>query len=81
MTIRGQATITVRQTENGSRRQFNGKFAFDVRDPEPDRGPYLAPKAKDGAPNVPMIAWGDLGYATINGMAKIAELAIDRSAG
>ena len=33
---------------------------------EPDWTPYLAPKAPDGAPNVLIIAWDDIGYATMD---------------
>lgn len=47
-------------------KQFKGKIAVDIRDSEPDWGPYLAPKAADGAPNVLIIAWDDLGYATMD---------------
>jgi arylsulfatase len=63
-------------------RQFNGKIAVDIRDSEPDWDPFLAPKAPDGAPNVLLIAWDDLGYATMDSfggpvqcpnMARIAE--------
>ncbi|MGO8873719.1 MAG: sulfatase-like hydrolase/transferase [Acidimicrobiales bacterium] len=61
---------------------FRGKIAVDIRDSEPDWAPYLAPTAPDGAPNVLMIAWDDLGYATMDSfggpvacpnMARIAE--------
>ena len=45
---------------------FKGKIALDVRDSEPDWEPYLAPKAAAGAPNVLIIAWDDLGYATMD---------------
>ncbi len=63
-------------------KQFNGKIAVDIRDSVPDWEPYLAPKAPEGAPNVLMIAWDDLGYATMDtfggpvqcpNMARIAE--------
>ena len=62
--------------------KFNGKIAIDIRDSEPDWAPFLAPKAPDGAPNVLVIAWDDLGYATMDSfggpvqcpnMARIAE--------
>jgi arylsulfatase len=45
---------------------FNGRIALDVRDSTPDWEPYLAPKAREGAPNVLVIAWDDLGYATMD---------------
>ncbi len=44
---------------------FNGKIALDIRDAEPDWGPFLAPKAPDGAPNVVFIVWDDVGYGTM----------------
>ncbi|MFA5884510.1 MAG: arylsulfatase [Acidimicrobiia bacterium] len=46
--------------------RFTGKIAVDIRESTPDWAPYLAPKAPDGAPNVLMIAWDDLGYATMD---------------
>lgn len=61
---------------------FSGKIEVDIRDSEPDWAPYLAPRAKEGAPNVLMITWDDLGYATMDtfggpvqcpNMARIAE--------
>ncbi len=63
-------------------KKFKGKIAVDIRESEPDWDPYLAPKAPDGAPNVLMIAWDDLGYATMDSfggpvscpnMARIAQ--------
>ncbi|MCB1251260.1 MAG: arylsulfatase [Acidimicrobiales bacterium] len=61
---------------------FSGKISLDVRDSEPDWAPFLAPKAADGAPNVLMIVWDDLGFATMDtfggpvqcpNMARIAD--------
>ena len=63
-------------------KQFTGKVSLDIRDSTPDWAPYLAPKAKEGAPNVLLIAWDDLGFATMDiyggpvecpTMRKIAE--------
>ena len=45
---------------------FQGKIELDIRDSVPDWEPFLAPKAPDGAPNVLLIAWDDLGYATMD---------------
>lgn len=47
-------------------KQFNGKIAIDVRDSEPDWEPFLAPRAPEGSPNVIILAWDDLGYATMD---------------
>ena len=46
--------------------QFEGKIALDIRDSEPDWSPYLAPRARDNAPNVLLIAWDDVGYGTMD---------------
>ena len=32
--------------------QFNGKIELDIRDSEPDWGPFAAPTAVENAPNV-----------------------------
>ena len=45
---------------------FQGKIELDVRDSEPDWTPYLPPTAPEGAPNVLLLAWDDLGYATMD---------------
>jgi arylsulfatase A-like enzyme len=44
--------------------EFQGKIELDIRDSEPDWGPYAAPTAHDGAPNVLYIVWDDTGIAT-----------------
>ena len=46
--------------------KFQGKIALDIRDSEPDWAPYLSPKAPEGAPNVLLIAWDDVGYGTMD---------------
>jgi arylsulfatase len=46
--------------------EFKGKIALDIRDSTPDWAPYLAPKAVEGAPNVLLIAWDDVGYGTMD---------------
>ncbi|MFI5046292.1 MAG: arylsulfatase [Acidimicrobiia bacterium] len=45
---------------------FNGRISLDIRDSEPDWAPYLPPKAPAGAPNVLLLAWDDLGFATMD---------------
>ena len=45
---------------------FTGRIELDVRDSEPDWTPYLAPRAPEGSPNVLLLAWDDLGYATMD---------------
>ena len=44
--------------------EFQGKIELDIRDSEPDWGPYTAPTAHDGAPNVLYVVWDDTGIAT-----------------
>jgi arylsulfatase len=46
--------------------KFTGKIAVDIRESTPDWTPYLPPTAPEGAPNVLMVAWDDLGYATMD---------------
>jgi arylsulfatase A-like enzyme len=46
--------------------QFNGRIELDIRDSEPDWAPYLAPQAAPGSPNVLLLAWDDLGFATMD---------------
>lgn len=66
-------------------KDFTGKIAVDIRDSEPDWGPYLAPKAPDGAPNVLVIVWDDVGYGTMEcfggpvrtpAMSRIADMGV-----
>src|SRR5512144_1588389 len=47
-------------------RGFKGKIALDIRDSVQDWAPHLAEKAPEGAPNVLVIAWDDVGYATLD---------------
>jgi arylsulfatase A-like enzyme len=61
------------------------KISVDIRDSEPDWSPYLPPKAPDGAPNVLLLAWDDIGYGTMDvfggpvetpNMRRIAEIGV-----
>ena len=46
---------------------FNGKIELDIRDSEPDWDAVPgAEGAAEGAPNVLLLAWDDLGYATMD---------------
>ncbi|BBX57358.1 hypothetical protein MSHO_27030 [Mycobacterium shottsii] len=45
--------------------QWSGRVATDIRDSEPDWGPFLQPAAPAGAPNVLMIVWDDVGYGAL----------------
>ncbi|MFA5708637.1 arylsulfatase, partial [Mycolicibacterium sp.] len=62
--------------------EFNGRIELDIRDSEPDWGPYAAPTAPEGAPNVLYLVWDDVGIATwdcfgglvdMPNMSRIAE--------
>lgn len=62
--------------------EFNGKIELDIRDSEPDWGPYAAPVAQPEAPNVLYLVWDDTGIATwdcfgglvnMPAMSRIAE--------
>ena len=46
--------------------QFTGVVNVDIRDSVEDWTPYLQPKAPDGAPNVLMIVWDDVGYGAMD---------------
>ena len=54
--------------------EFNGKIALDIRDSEPDWGPFAAPTAPDGAPNVLYIVWDDTGIATWDCFGGLVEM-------
>jgi arylsulfatase len=45
---------------------FKGRVEVDIRDSEPDWEPYLQPQAPEGAPNVLMIVWDDVGYGAMD---------------
>ncbi|MCO5320994.1 MAG: arylsulfatase [Microthrixaceae bacterium] len=47
-------------------RPWNGKLATDIRDAEPDWTPYTQPIAPEGAPNVLMVVWDDVGYGAMD---------------
>ena len=44
---------------------WSGKVSVDIRDSEPDWGPFLQPTAPEGSPNVLMIVWDDVGYGAL----------------
>jgi len=46
--------------------QFNGVVNVDIRDSVEDWNPFLQPKAPEGAPNVLMIVWDDVGYGAMD---------------
>lgn len=54
--------------------EFQGKIALDIRDSEPDWGPYAAPVAPEGAPNVLYLVWDDIGIATWDCFGGLVEM-------
>ena len=47
-------------------RKQRGKISVDIRDSVPDWEPYLPTPAPDGAPNILLLAWDDVGYGTMD---------------
>lgn len=48
---------------------FNGTIELDIRDSEPDWGPYAAPVAPEHSPNILYLVWDDVGIATWTALA------------
>jgi arylsulfatase A-like enzyme len=45
---------------------FKGVVNVDIRDSVPDWEPFLQPQAPEGAPNVLMVVWDDVGYGAMD---------------
>ena len=54
--------------------EFKGKIELDIRDSEPDWGPYAAPTAPEDAPNVLYLVWDDTGIATWDCFGGLVEM-------
>lgn len=54
--------------------EFNGKIELDIRDSEPDWGPFAAPTAPPNAPNVLYLVWDDIGIATWDCFGGLVEM-------
>jgi arylsulfatase A-like enzyme len=54
--------------------EFQGKIELDIRDSEPDWGPYAAPTAPQGAPNILYLVWDDTGIATWDCFGGLVEM-------
>ncbi|WP_241472211.1 arylsulfatase [Mycolicibacterium neoaurum] len=54
--------------------EFKGTIALDIRDSEPDWGPYAAPSAPADAPNVLYLVWDDIGIATWDCFGGLVEM-------
>ena len=66
-------------------KEFKGVINLDARDSVPDWEPYLQPAAPEGAPNVLMIIWDDVGFGAMDlyggpietpNMKRIADMGI-----
>ncbi len=54
--------------------EFTGKIELDIRDSEPDWGPFAAPSAPPNAPNVLYLVWDDVGIATWDCFGGLVEM-------
>jgi arylsulfatase A-like enzyme len=77
--------LTLRPKEIDMTKSWKGKIAVDIRNAEPDWTPYIQPTAPDGAPNILMIVWDDVGYSAMDvfgglietpAMKRVAEMGI-----
>ena len=53
---------------------FKGKIELDIRDSEPDWGPYKEAAAPPDAPNVLYLVWDDVGIATWDCFGGLVEM-------
>lgn len=60
--------------EPGCSGGFSGKIALDIRDSEPDWGPFAAPVAPENSPNVLYLVWDDVGIATWDCFGGLLEM-------
>jgi arylsulfatase len=71
----GRDAMTTGASEaTGKMREFNGRIELDIRDSEPDWGPYAAPTAPPDAPNVLYLVWDDTGIATWDCFGGLVEM-------
>ncbi|OBI82323.1 arylsulfatase [Mycobacterium sp. 1245805.9] len=54
--------------------EFNGRIELDIRDSEPDWGPYAAPTAPENSPNILYLVWDDTGIATWDCFGGLVEM-------
>jgi arylsulfatase A-like enzyme len=54
--------------------EFKGKIELDIRDSEPDWGPYAAPTAPENSPNILYLVWDDTGIATWDCFGGVVEM-------
>ena len=54
--------------------EFKGKIELDIRDSEPDWGPYAAPTAPENSPNILYLVWDDTGIASWDCFGGLVEM-------
>jgi arylsulfatase A-like enzyme len=54
--------------------EFKGKIELDIRDSEPDWGPYAAPTTPENSPNILYLVWDDTGIATWDCFGGLVEM-------
>lgn len=59
---------------SGQSAEFSGRVELDIRDSEPDWGPYAAPTAPPNAPNILYLVWDDTGIATWDCFGGLVEM-------
>src|SRR5688572_26086443 len=55
------------------KKRFQGRVALDVRDAKPDWSAYEPPKAPEGAPNILLITWNDVGFGAFDCYGGLIE--------
>ncbi|CAM4124868.1 Arylsulfatase [Mycobacterium basiliense] len=53
---------------------FQGRIELDIRDSEPDWGPFAAPRAPEDSPNILYLVWDDVGIATWDCFGGLVEM-------
>ena len=54
--------------------EFKGTISLDIRDSQPDWGPFAAPTAPQNSPNVLYVVWDDVGIATWDCFGGLVEM-------
>src|SRR4051794_30043700 len=54
-------------------KRFQGRIALDVRDSKPDWSAFGPPRAREGAPNVLIINWDDVGFGAFDCYGGLIE--------
>src|SRR6201984_786541 len=54
--------------------EFTGKIELDIRDSEPDWGPYAAPTAPENSPTILYLVWDDTATAPWDFLGALVEM-------